>query len=197
MATGQDVECKPRSSRVAYAIHLGLTAYGLSPAWSGDMAQARAFAAGLIGPDIASPGVLDRVQRRTGAALYLAHEGGRLTGVWASVLLTEAGVRACHADRFEALNPDLKHVAENGFEPAGVYGWGIAASTRDTARRIVAAGESLFLGALAHLPHFARPVTAAGVRLSVDRFSFQPVPHATSGLVWMPPRERHLPSVAA
>jgi hypothetical protein len=162
-----------------------------------DIPEAREFAAALIGGENASPGVLARVHRRTGAAIFLAHEDGALTGVWANVLLTEAGVAACHADRFDALDPHPDHVTERGRAPAGSYAWAVAASTRDSRKRVVAAGEAIYQGPLAHLPYFTRPATPAGVRLVIERFNFLAVAGSTSGLCWMPPRERQLPSVAA
>jgi hypothetical protein len=167
---------------------MALDAYGLSPARPQDMHQAREFAATLIGGEIVSAGVLAWAHRRTGGALYLAHEEGRLTGVWANVLL---------ADRFNALDPEPSHVAERGQDPAGCYAWGVAASTRDSRKRIVAAGDAIYQGVLAHLPYFTRPATPAGVRLVIERFNFQPVAGSTTGLVWMPPRQRQAPSVAA
>jgi hypothetical protein len=197
MASGQVTGYKSRSFDIVDAIRLGLAAYGLSAARPKEIADAREFAAALIGGENVSAGVLASVHRRTGGAVYLAHEAGQLTGVWANVLLTEAGVSACHADRFNALDPHPDHFAERGWEPAGAYAWCVAASTRDSRKRVVAAGDAIYRGALAHLPYFTRPATPAGVRLVIERFKFLAVASSTSGLVWMPPRERQAPSVAA
>jgi len=160
------------------------------PATTEQMAEARAFAASLIGENIVTPQTLAWVQDRTGAALFLAREEGRLTGVWAAVLLSQAGLAACHADRFDALDPNPSHVAEKGDPPAGVYAWGIAGSTRASAKRVVAAGEVAYREVFVHLPYFTRPTTAAGVRLAITRFGFKPVPGSTSGLVWMDAYDR-------
>ena len=151
------------------------------------MVEAREFAAALIGGKNVSPETIAWVHERTGAALFLAHEDGRLTGIWAAVLLTQAGVQACMTDTFNALDPDSSHVVEKGEEPAGVYAWAVAGSTKESARRVVAAGANLYQNPLAHLPYFTRPVTPAGLRLVIERFNFQAVPGSTTGLAWMPP----------
>jgi len=184
-------------SAVVSAIHATLATFDMWPAAPDQMVEARDFAAGLIGGDIVTPQTLAWVHERTGGALFLAREEGRLTGVWAGVLLTEAGVRACHADTFNALDPDPDHVAEKWEDPAGVYAWGIAGSTRESAKRVVeAAGGALFRVTLAHLPYFTRPATPAGVRLVIERFNFMAVPSSTSGLCWMGPRADRLSAVA-
>jgi hypothetical protein len=188
MSTGQVAICKPGSKSAVEAIRDGLAAFEMTPAVSEDIDEARAFAAALIGPDIITPETLAWVHDYTGCALFLAREEGRLTGVWANVLLTEAGVRACFDDAFAALDPDIDHVAPLGQEPVGAYAWGVAASTKESRKRIVAAGGSVYAHELGHLPYFTRPATEAGVRLVIERFGFHAVPGATSGLVWMPPR---------
>ena len=65
--------------------------------------------------------------------------------------------------------PDPAHVARRSEEPAGVYAWGIAAATKDTARRLIASSDAVDAMALAHLHAFTRPVTEAGMRLARER----------------------------
>jgi hypothetical protein len=149
--------------------------------------EAREFAAALIGGENVSSETIAWVQERTGVGLFLAHEDGRLTGIWAAVLLTEAGVRACMTDSFNALHPDPSHLVEKGEEPAGMYTWAVAGSTKESARRVVAAGANIYRNRLSRLPYFTRPVTPAGLRLVIERFGFQLVPGSTNGLAWMPP----------
>jgi hypothetical protein len=160
------------------------------------MAEASEFAANLIGGKGASAEILARVHERTGASVFLAFEEGRLTGVWASVLLSEAGVRACHADEFDSLEPELRHVSVREDEPAGHYAWGIAGSTRESAKRVVGAADALYWTVLPHLPFFTRPATPAGVRLVVERLGFKPVPGSKTRLVWQPPRSERSSAAA-
>jgi len=187
MDAGQDMSAHSGSSAVVSAIHASLAAFDMHSVQPEQIVEAREFAAALIGGENVRPETIAWVQERTGAALFLAYEDGRLTGVWAAVLLTEAGVRACMDDSFNALNPDIAHVAEKGEEPAGAYAWGIGGSTKESAKRVVRFGAYLFQNPLAHLPCFARPVTPAGARLVIERFNFQRVPGSTTGLVWTPP----------
>ena len=188
MHQGQGPRRNPRLSPRIAAIHASHAGFGLSPARPDEIAEARDFAADLIGGKNVSPDTLAWVHERTGGCLFLAREEGRLTGVWASVLLTDAGVAACHADAFDALDPDPGHVSKKHQEPAGHYAWGIAGSTRESARRVVGAADALFWSVLSHLPFFTRPATPAGVRLVVERLGFEPVPGSSSGLVWRAPR---------
>ena len=178
----------PLPSWVVSAICTTHAKFDIWPAAPDDMDEARAFAAAMIGPDIVRPETLAWVHARSGAGLFLAQEDGRLTGVWAAVLLTGAGVVACHEDRFDGVDPDPAHVAPIDEAPAGVYAWGIAAATRDSARRLVAASDAVDQAALAHLPGFTRPVTEAGLRLAVERKGFRPVPGSRTGLYWVDPR---------
>jgi len=175
------------SSAAVSAIHAGLAAFDLHPARPDQIAEAREFAVALIGGEHVTPETIAWVHERTGAALFLAHEEGRLTGICAVVLLSEAGVQACMADTFDALSPDPAHVVERGEEPAGLYAWAVAASTKESSKRVVAAGANLYQNPFAHLPYFTRPLTPAGLRLVIERFNFQLVPGSKTGLAWMPP----------
>jgi hypothetical protein len=175
-------------SSVVVAIHATHATFDIWPAEPDQMVEAREFAAALIGGNIVTPETLARVHECTGAALFLAREEGRLTGVWAAVLLTQAGVRACHDDSFNALDPDPGHVAEKSSEPAGVYAWGVAGATKESARRLLISAAAVDQATLSHLPGFTRPTTPAGARLALERMNFRPVPGSKTGLVWMEPR---------
>ncbi len=192
---GSDPTATPLS-KVVQIILATHAAFDVRPASPGEMAEARMFAAAMIGSAIVNPETLAWVHARSGAGLFLAREEGRLTGVWAALLLTQAGVEACLADRFDGVDPDPAHVAEKGQEPAGIYAWGIAAATRDTAKRLMAASDAVDRAALAHLPGFTRPVTEAGLRLAVERKGFRPVEGSRTNLYWVDPRAAR-PGVAA
>src|ERR1700739_1799609 len=112
---------KPKSSswvvKMVNSTHAG---FGVQAARPDQMAEARAFAAFFIGDKVAAAETLSWVHERSGASLFLAHEDGRLSGVWAALLLSEAGVRACYDDTFDGLEPDPAHVARRNEEPAGI-----------------------------------------------------------------------------
>jgi hypothetical protein len=170
-----------------------LDPFGVHPAGPGQIDAVRAFAAQLIGEGIVTAGDLERVHRLTGgAALYTTAEDGALTGVLAFVLLNAQGLEAVRADAFDALSPAEHHVAGlhlegSGQTPAAFYGWGVAATTKASARRVIDGARAIMAGAVGHLPKFARPTTEAGHRLMRERLGFVDLPGCVSGLVWQAP----------
>jgi hypothetical protein len=168
---------------VGDCIRLVLTPFALSPARPDEVAEGREFASRLIHPNIVSAEMLGRVYARSDAGLYLTREQGDLTGVLAFILLSPMGLAAIEADRFDALNVDLTHVARSGEPPAGVYVWGLAAVTPRGARRVVAATRAVNLRAIPDRPWFGRAATPDGRRLLLDRLKCRPLPHSHTGLV--------------
>jgi hypothetical protein len=167
-----------------------LASFDVSPAGPGEISAARAFAAQLIGEGIVTQDDLERVHHLSGgAALYVAREDGALTGVLAFVLLNAAGLRAVETDTFNALAPAERHVAGPGETARAFYGWGVAATTKPSARRVIDGARAIMTGAVGHLPKFARPTTEAGHRLMRERLGFVDLPGCTSGLVWQPALE--------
>jgi hypothetical protein len=165
-----------------------LAAYAVRPARPGEVAAARGLAAQLIGEGIVSTDALDRVQSLSGATtLFVTEEDGALGGVLAFVLLTGAGLRAVQAGAFDALAPHVEHLAGPGARVEAFYGWGVAATTKVCARRVVDAARAVMAGAVGPIPKFARPTTAAGHRLMRERLGFVDLPGSTSGLVWQAP----------
>ncbi len=164
-----------------------LAAFGLRPARDDEAVGARDFGARLIGPSIVTARDLARVQRLSGeAALFVAHEGVTLTGVLAFVLLNAAGHRAVLDGTFDAQAPAAPHVARPDEPAAAFYGWGVAATTKDSARRLIGGARAVMDGACGHLPKFARPTTEAGHRLMRERLGFVDLA-GSSGLVWQAP----------
>lgn len=176
-----------RTDAISGQICRDLAPFDLRPASAADIAEARAFAARLIGVGIVTAEALQAVHLRSGAGLFLAREDGLLTGVLAFVLLTASGLAAVRDGRFDALSPATAHVAGAGDEVCGVYGWGVAATTKPTAQRLIEGARAMAGGAAAHLPYFARPTTPAGERLMRERLNFVDVPGSRDGLVWAPP----------
>jgi len=167
-----------------------LAAFDVRPAAPGEVAAARDLAAKLIGAGIATTGELDRVQTLTGgAALFVTEEAGALCGVLAFVLLSAGGVRAVRQGSFDACAPAAAHLARPGEAIHGFYGWGVAATTKLSARRVVEGARAVMAGAVGPLPKFARPTTEAGHRLMRERLGFVDLPGSDSGLVWQPPAE--------
>jgi hypothetical protein len=169
------------------AIRAAFAATGVSTAKLDEIAEAQEFAARLIGGKVASSATLTRVQTRTGICVFVYREGGVMTAMVAYVLFSERGLRALFADRFNAYEPASSHLTRQGEEPAGVYGWGVAATNHPAARQVVAGYELMRQKAAPHLPFFGRPVTEAGRRLMFERLHYKPVPGSTTGVVWLEP----------
>ena len=172
---------------VVEALRAELAPFNIYPATVVEVPEARAFAADLIGGEIVSPEALRMVHERTGAGLFVYRDHGVLSGVIALVLLTDEGLRAAMTDAFDALSPNPAHVAWPQEEPAGVYGWGIAAADKTTARHLVEASAAMTSNSIGHLPHFARAATEAGARF-MERLGFRPYPNSRKGLVLLDPQ---------
>ena len=113
-----------------------------------------------------------------------------MTGVLAFVLLNVSGLRAVLTGSFNALAPAAEHVAGPGNPACAFYGWGVAATTKLSARRVIDGAKAVMAGACGHLPKFARPTTEAGHRLMRERLGFEDLPGSFDGLVWQPPMEQ-------
>jgi hypothetical protein len=163
-----------------------LGVFDLVPAAGEATVRARELAARLIGPEIVSVEALRQVQDRSGAALFVTYEGDELTGVLAFVLLNRAGLEAVLSGQFEARSPAPEHVARPDEFVSAFYGWGVAATTKPSAQRVVEAARAMGRSSVAHVPYFARPTTEAGHRLMRERMNFVDLP-GSDGLVWAPP----------
>jgi len=168
-----------------------LASFGVRPAGPYEVAAARSLAADLIGEEIVSADVLDRVQRQTaGVSVFVTEEEDALCGVLAFVLLNAAGLLAVVDGAFDAQAPAPAHLAGPGESACAFYGWGVAATTKASARRVVGAAQAVMAGAIGPLPKFARPTTEAGHRLMRERLAFIDLPGSADGLVWRPPLEQ-------
>ena len=172
---------------VTEVIRSQLSLLDIHPASALEVAEARQFAARLIGGDIVSPEGLQMVHERSGAGLFVYRDDEELTGVLAIILLSDAGLRAMCDETFDALSPDPLHVARADEEPAGLYGWGIAATRKMTARRLVDGLSAIANNAVGHLPYFARAATPQGERLLIERLGFRPYPGSRTGLLQLAP----------
>jgi hypothetical protein len=177
---------------VAFSARLrrDLAPFQVRPAEAGEVAAARDLAAQLIGEGIVTTDELDRVQYLTGrTSLFVAEEDDALCGVLAFVLLGAEGLRAVRGGTFDACAPSALHLACPGEDIHAFYGWGVAATTKASARRVVDGARAVMGGAVGPLPKFARPTTEAGHRLMRERLGFVDLPGSLRGLVWQPPLE--------
>lgn len=160
-----------------------LAGFYLQPAKTTEFLEARALAAQLIGAEIVPPEVLRRVHERSGGGLFLTREQAALTGALAFVLLSREGLTAIETDRFDAVDIPLNHIARPSELPAGLYAWGLCASTPRSARRVVAGARAMRVEVVPDLPCFGRAATPAGRRLMVDHLRCKPLSHSRTGLL--------------
>ncbi len=165
-----------------------LAPHDLHAASAADMPEARALAAELIGPCIATVAVFDAVQLRTGgAAVFVQHEAGQVSGVLGVVPLTPAGLGAVLAETFNARAPDLRHVCGPHDRPAAAYGWGIAGSTKSARKAVVGGTIALHEDAFPDIPLFSRAATPEGERVILGAFGFSRMAGSTTGLMTRAP----------
>jgi hypothetical protein len=166
-------------------IHSELLKFGVVAASGPEMGAARELAAQMIGGTIVSTEALDKVQAYSGCSVWVAHEEGELTGVLAFILLSKAGKEAVLRGEFDATNPDLAHVAAPHETYHASYGWGVCATNKATARRVVG-GSAAVKPMLDHIARYARPVTEAGRKMMAESLGYIDLPDCP-GLVWLPP----------
>jgi hypothetical protein len=184
--------CTARSIRAAFA-RFDVFAAGVD-----DIAEARDFAGRLIGGQMADTSTIARIHQKTDrATLFLARDGEELTGVIAFLLLSEQGLEAILAERFNGLDPDPSHIAGDGAPLAAVYNWTIAASRNRAVKRLIDGYEAMRRQAVPRLTFYSRPVTEAGWRLTVDRLKYKPLAGSTIGLVWSAPLPAQATEMAA
>lgn len=159
------------------------------------MPAARALAAELIGGDLVTVETLQRVQDYTQGAIFVAHEEGIVTGVLAWVPFNAAGADAMARLQFDIFDPAPEHMARPDEVVCGNYGWGVAGSTKASARRL-RDGSAAMSPHFDHVPRYGRAVTDAGRRYLCDLLGYRDLP-GSKGLLWLPPLSERVRAEAA
>lgn len=160
-------------------------ACGLRIARIDELPELRKLATELISPDIMSLAGLRMVLRKTRSGLLAFEEPrGALTGMLAVARLTDQGHKALLAGSFNPLAPSARHYAGARDAVSAVYALGIASLTREAARATVTACTRLRETVMAELPFYARPSTAAGRRVLIERLHCS---ETLGDLLWSPP----------
>jgi hypothetical protein len=160
---------------------------GLKIASQGQLPQARQLAADRIGGEVASLECLRKLQTLTGSAILVFVEGSEVTGALGVLQLTPAGHAALLGGALDLAGTQGGHVARPGKAATALYAMGIASATPNAARAVVT-GVADLRAAFAHLPFYARAVTAAGRRVLRERMDCVPIPG--SELLWSAPLNR-------
>jgi hypothetical protein len=126
--------------------------------------------------------------RRTGGASMFVHRlNGEIDGAFAMLPLRRSGLDALNAHSFNAKEPDWNQVAKAGEDPAAIYGWGFAASTRRAAAAVVRGAMLIREEAFGGIPWFTRAATPAGAKVILGKMGYRPFAGSDSGMLWSPP----------
>lgn len=145
----------------------------------------RKLATDLISSEVMPLAGIRMVLRKTRTGILVFEEAdGSITGMLSVTRLTDEGYKALLTGLFNPLAPLAQHYAGPGDKAAAVYSPAIAARTREAARATVTAVTRIRETVMAELPFYARPVTAAGRRVLIERLHCS---EATGGLLWSAP----------
>lgn len=158
-----------------------------SPAAPEELPGLIALAQRLIPPLSAAEPAIRRVYRRNPDSIWAVRRPSGPVGVFAMLLLTEAGADAMRADRFDTSNPPVDLLTGRGETAAAIYLWAIATpGLAIEAFKIV----SLWLRApaFARADVYTRTTTPSGARFAAN-IGFEPLPE-TGLLVFRRHRNR-------
>jgi hypothetical protein len=144
-----------------------------------DFEAVHALATKELGPGLASPDEIKRVDRLTGASIWVIRRKGEVTGFLAPLALTAEGVAALVDNTFDAANIDQKWVARVGEPLAGFYCWCYAGKDQVSRGALVLGLRTLIDRHFPDLPFFGRDSTEAGARIMrhLGFFPFDSTPH--------------------
>jgi hypothetical protein len=142
------------------------------------------LAAEHIGDRVATLESLRLMRALFPPAVLVFAEYGRVTGVLGTLPLTARGRDALVDGKLDLARLGRTDVAETFEASHGLYAMGIVAITGAAARAVVS-GVVRLRERFAFLPFYARPLTAAGRRVLVERLGCAPV--AGTSLYWSPP----------
>lgn len=131
----------------------------------GDYAAVHALATEQLGGGLASADEIQRVDRMTGAAIWVVRRHGGIAGFLAPLALTKAGRDALVEGSFDAANIDESWVARMGAPLAGFYCWCYAGRDQVTRGALVLALRTLIDQHFTDLPFFGKDTTQAGARI--------------------------------
>jgi hypothetical protein len=160
--------------------------YGFELLGGGDLGDARALAAAVLGAQIASLKSYQNVRAIYGAGIYGFREQGKLTGLSASFALNQAGLAALILGRLNTLELEPGFIATPGQAPAAYYGWGFLGVTKRAAATVVLLSRAIHRRLFWATPTYTRAVTEDGMR-ACHHLGFVRVPGGEPSLLWIAP----------
>ncbi len=164
-----------------------MSALGLRLATADDIAEGHAAAARLIGPGITSRAALERVQARSGCAIFaMRTRDGEFVGALSVIPLSAAALPILATGDFDGLEPPDQMVARPDEPAVAFYGWGLAGLTARARAAVIIGAVKMQREVYADLPFYARAATSEGERVLHDRLDARPLA-GPGGLVSAPP----------
>jgi len=108
--------------------------------------------------------IFERIVALDCDSIQLFESGGKLVGLYAMLFLNRTGEEALLAGNFDGANPCTSLLAQKCEKPAAIYTWFVACPGR-AASGIGNIAQYLQGARFAHADLFARPATAAGLRI--------------------------------
>ncbi|MBS0410677.1 MAG: hypothetical protein JSR86_12240 [Proteobacteria bacterium] len=180
---GPDVFLAPQPLlRIADVIAVS-SPFGVAPADPRDLVEAQDLATRLMEHKVASLETYLRVQVIQPAAVLVAKEAGRVTGVAGMLFLRRAGVEQILAGAFDALDPADELLTHEGESPVALYAWGVAAATKLGGQAILGGGRAVRLQLFPTITGFTRAVTGAGRHVALTRYGYRPLRHPDDDLM--------------
>jgi hypothetical protein len=124
--------------------------------------------------DIAPVETYLAVQEVQPTAVMVFKEHGVVTGVIASLFLTQEGLSRIIAGEFSSAAPDLALLTREGERPGLLYSWGVAADTRLAAAAILKVGAFVCYSIFPTIAAATHTITEAGRRTAQQRFGYRP-----------------------
>jgi hypothetical protein len=124
--------------------------------------------------------VFQRIVALDGDSIQIFEAGGEIVGLYAMLFLNRQGHCALVEDNFNGADPDIGHLALNGEKPAAIYTWFVACPGR-AVTGFGNVAELLQGERFAHADLYARPASAAGLRLMLG-IGYEPIRSDPNGL---------------
>ena len=185
MARGRQRQMSAHSPGVSQ-IAAAMRTHGFELAASRSVEDAHALADKLIPGPIAPLRVVETVNARTGASVYLMREQGAAAGFLAFFWLSPLGARAIMQGKFDARNVAPEWACPPGPDVENGYVWGFAGASRRACFSVVRAGRMMREAMFPHLRLFARAASPQGGKI-MQALGFGAVVDADPSLCVSPP----------
>lgn len=157
----------------------------LFPATDNEIEIGLRFATESIGGKLTPASSLQALQRIF-PSVVVYREEGRVTGIFAYMLIRPQAMDAVWRGQLDVFDLDLSMCAGVGEPIGGAYSLGFAGLTKAAGKAVVACANDVVQGPLARVPTFTRAATPVGRHIVVDKLGYSPLAGAPD-IFWLPP----------